>query len=70
MMELITWILAGFAFICTVLAMQTGKDSERLSNICKLLALVSFAIAFGLLIFTVNHAPHIVEDQYMPVAYP
>ncbi len=70
MLELITWILTGFAFLCMLLALLSNKDSQRFSNICKLLALVAFAIAFGLLIFTVNHAPHIVEDQYMPVAYP
>ena len=69
MLDVLTIILSFLSPVSMFLWMLLAKDFERLGYILATIAIVSFISVICIMAFT-GSAPHIVDDQYMPISYP
>ena len=69
MQSLLAYIFIVLSVLLLVVSLLIRKDFERAGGICAVVAIILLVIAICMLAFT-GAAPHIVEDQYMPVSYP
>lgn len=69
MLSTIPFILIILSVILLIVSMVIINDFERLGGICGALAIFLFIVAICIMAFT-GSAPHIVDDQYMPISYP
>lgn len=69
MLNIISYILIVLSAICLIVSLIIRKDFEKLGGVLGVLAIILFVVAICILAFS-GSAPHIVDDQYLPVSYP
>lgn len=69
MLNIISYILIVLSAICLIVSLIIRKDFEKLGGVLGVLAIILFVVAICILAFS-GSAPHIVDDQYMPVSHP
>ncbi len=69
MFELVSQIVIGVSVILLIVSLIIRNHFERQSAILCVTAIMLLIAAICLLAFS-GTAPHIVDDQYMPISYP
>lgn len=69
MLNIISYILIVLSIVCLIVSLVIRKDFEKLGGVFGVLAIILFVVAICILAFN-GSAPHIVDDQYMPVSHP
>ena len=69
MLNIISYILIVLSIVCLIVSLVIRKDFEKLGGVFGVLAIILFVVAICILAFN-GPAPHIVDDQYMPVSHP